>query len=95
MSKIRNFSHGYYAVDGAETVSWPREYVTIPHDLDVQFRRYVDEPVLKLGNGHYAPAPEYGVPADTVAVPADSNFTHDDEVLLAKRTTARELMMQG
>lgn len=94
MSRVRPFSHGYYILEGIQVIEWPRDYITVPHDLNDKFLLHVQEPFLKIGAEHYAPRSERGVPADTVVVPESADFKEKDGILLAKDTKARNLMVE-
>jgi hypothetical protein len=79
---IENFSAGYYVID-ADVTPYGGDTVTIANETMRDLLNYVEQPLLKLGDSHYAPKPEAAVPRDTVAVP---NYVDDgvNEVLLAK-----------
>lgn len=85
---IEPFSAGYYAVD-AEILSFTGEKVATDHELFEDMASVVEEPLLKLGTGHYWAMPEYGIPPDTVAVPDDIEQSADTPLLAKPAQVSR------
>lgn len=90
---IERFSEAYFIIN-AETEDYGGEHVAMPNDLYDELNRYVQEPLLKIGNHHEWATGEWGIPPNTVAVPHSIDHS-DEEVLMATNKTARGLVLAG
>lgn len=89
---IRPFSSGYSLVDAIPR-EHGRDYAIVAEDTYDELARHATRPLLKVNGAHYWPYPEYGVPADTVALPDDPESA--ETVLLAKDETVVRLLQTG
>jgi hypothetical protein len=92
MPQIEHFSEGYYLLD-TELTNYGGDHAAAPHDMMEQLSQVTSVPLFRAGDEHFYAKSEWGIPANTIAVPDE--FSTDESVLLAKETTARSLVMRG
>lgn len=93
MARLDDYSAAYYLMDGVDVLPYSGEKVAIDDELMAYLTHHVRKPILKLDGGHHVAHNEWGVPADTVAVPREIDVSDRDHVLLAKDDTALDLVM--
>jgi hypothetical protein len=91
---VRDFSAGYYVID-ADVKQYSGETVAAPEDYVADLMEYVDQPLLKLGSSHYWLTSQWGIPANTVAVPDHAEVPEDSPVLMAKDREMMDLLLSG
>ena len=92
---VKPFSSGYFLV-GGDVLAHSGDHAIVPMDYYDELTNFVTRPLLKSRDDHFWAYPEHGVPADTVALPAEeTERDRDDPVLLAKDDTARRLITAG
>lgn len=92
MPQIENFSEGYYLLD-TELKTYSGDHAAAPHDMLAELSRLTEVPLFRAGDEHFYAKSEWGIPANTIAVPGDVDS--GESVLLAKESTARNLIMRG
>jgi len=83
MTKLEPYSSEYYLLD-ADTLPHSNDNVVVPRDLYNGLCRYVNKPMIRVGNEHRWLTPEGAVPAETVVVPKHLYTNTGGPVLVAK-----------
>lgn len=82
MTAIEEFSSEYFIID-AQLLSHPGKRALCDRHLYEGLRRYVSEPVIRVGGEHEWLTAQEAVPAETVVVP-EYMYHPDDEILIAR-----------
>lgn len=92
---IEPFSDGYYLLGDVRTVPSSVGHATIPNRLMGELWDVVGHPLLYIDDEYYWPAAEEAIPAETVAMPLETDYNKEAAVLMARRSMARDLVRQG
>lgn len=92
--EVEEFSDSYFLVTGIDVEEYSGYNVGADDNLFGFLNTYTLRPLMKIGDQHRWLWPEWGVPAETVAIPKDLNY-EDQEVLLAKSRTVETLHQNG
>lgn len=90
---VDDFSEAYFVMPDVEVIEYGGDTCVVAEDFMRGLAQYVSAPLVKLPTGHYWLSPEWGVPADTIAVPESDDETHNP--LLAKDSTTKSLLNKG
>lgn len=91
---VEEFSSGYYLLD-SDVCQYNGEQVVAADDTLTELQEYVEQPLLKIGTNHYWLSSEWGIPANTVAVPDHAEVPDDEAVLMAKDRQTMQMLLAG
>lgn len=92
---IADFSQSYYVLPQHGYEEYTGDVVGADIELMHALSRFTQQPLVKIATSHYWLKPQWGIPAQTIAVPDDIDEDLNAEVLIAKRRAARQLLDQG
>lgn len=91
---VEEFSDAYFSLPDIEVREYSGDQFAIADDTMRELGHYVSYPLVKLSTGHHWLRYEYGIPADTIAIPHQEEPATDTP-LLAKDSTTKSLLHKG
>lgn len=92
---IEDFSEAYYLLPEIDARAYSGERVGASMELVQDLAQVVGNPLVAIDGQHHWLKPEWGIPSDTIAVPKRHDHDESEEVLMARRNVAKQMVETG